>query len=460
MKLRLAVLIFAGVNLALAARADSPNLVTAPSLPANSGGSPNGWTQWTPFPFLAPKGEVIALDGGGVGLALRSERFEQYGRWDTLIHGIQPGKFYRIEALYQTENVVAEKTSVIMLASWCRDAEGKGEVQGDYIDRRELAGNWRRAFRTLQAPAGASTLKLELGLRWTDHGAVKWKEPRVVEVPAPAPRIVRVATTRIIPALPPTTIAANTQLMAEMFDRVGPEKPDIVLFSENLVDRATRLSLAEKAQTIPGPLTDMLTEKARRYHTYVITTLHERDEAGFYHNTAVLIDRAGRIVGKYRKVHLTIDEADAGMTPGSEYPIYETDFAKIGILTCWDDWFSEPARILRLRGAEILFHPLAGDGSDPHWDAISRARAVDNGLFLVSSSAVSDSSRVIDRYGTVIGEARGNFSYVVKELDLNQEWRQRYLGEGASLYLQERRPETYSDLTNGSVQSVETVPAR
>ncbi|MEJ1971872.1 MAG: carbon-nitrogen hydrolase family protein [Lacunisphaera sp.] len=223
-----------------------------------------------------------------------------------------------------------------------------------------------------------------------------------------------------------------------------------------MLDRSTRLPLEKKAEPIPGPLTDLLGERARKYHCYVITTLHERD-GDLYYNTAVLIDRAGRVAGKYRKVHLAIAEADDGLTPGSEYPVFTTDFGRIGILTCWDDWFSEPARILRLRGAEVLFFPLAGDGSDGHWDAVSRARAMDNGLFFVSSGTVSDASRIINPAGQVLAEARGQFAFAVQDLDLNQEWRLRYLsvgagtGEAKSLYFAERRPDTYSDLTDGTI---------
>jgi predicted amidohydrolase len=435
---------------ALARAADIPlrNLLSNPQFTAGADHQPKDWRTWSPRPDLAPKSDVVNTDGGSA-LQLQARRFPEYGKWTTFVSGIEPGNYYRFEVLFRAQNIVAPSTSVIVLASWYRDAAGSGEIQRDYIDREEEAGAWRRAFRTVQAPAGARAVKLELGLRWTENGSVQWKAPLVAEVPPPKPRVVRVATTRIVPAPPPTTVAANTQLMAEMLDQVGPQKPDIVLFSENLVDRATRRPLSENVQTIPGPLTDMLSERARRYHTYVLTTLHERDETGLYHNTAVLIDRAGRIAGLYRKVHLTIEEADWGLTPGNEYKVFETDFGKIGVLTCWDDWFLEPARILRLKGAEILFLPLAGDGSDRHFEAISRARAWDNGLFFVSSGTVSDSSRIIDPDGNILGEARGNWAYVIRELDLNKKWWLRYLGEGKSLYIKERRPETYGPLLEG-----------
>jgi predicted amidohydrolase len=432
------------------AAANPANLIPNPELRVGADGKPEGWTTWSPRPALAPKTAIVTVDGVP-GLSLQAERFESFGEWVSLVRGIQPGKYYRFDVAYAARDLAAETSSLVARLSWFRNADGTGEIQRDYVDRREGEGAWRRMFRAVQAPAGAQAVRIELGLRWTERGSVVWKEPRLTEVPAPKPRVVRVATTRIAPG-PNPTLASNTQLFADMFDHVGPAKPDVLLFSETLLGRGTRLPLAEKAQTIPGPLTDLLAERARKFHTYVILAMHERDGDRFY-NTAVLIDRAGRIAGKYRKVHLAMEEADAGLTPGSEYPVFETDFGKIGLLVCWDYWFTESARMMRLHGAEILFLPLAGDGHEAHWDVASRARAMDNGLYLISSGTVSDASRIINPNGDVLGEARGNFAYVLKELDLNQEWRLRYLsagsgtGEAKSLYLQERRPETYSELS-------------
>ncbi|HWA86458.1 MAG TPA: carbon-nitrogen hydrolase family protein, partial [Opitutus sp.] len=398
--------------------------------------------------------EAVPVDGD-VALKLSVDRFAQDGRWETTIGGIEGGKFYHFEALSQVHKVNGERIDTAALLLWCRNANGTDDLQGDYVDHFEVAGAWHRHYRTVQAPAGAQSVKILIRLRWTKQGSVLWKDLKLAEVPAPAPRVIRIATTRIMP-MTVRTVANNMKLAADMFDRIGPEKPDVVLFSETLPGRSTRLPTAEKAQTIPGPYTNILSERAKKYHCYAIASLLERDGDLFY-NTAVLIDREGRIVGKYRKVHLAMAESEAGLTPGNDFPVFETDFGRIGILICWDNWFAESARILRLKGAEILFFPLAGDGSEQHWDAVSRARAMDNGLFFVSSGTVSDASRIITPNGDVVAEARGDFAYVLAEVDLNQEWRLKYLsfdhatGEAKSVYFTERRPETYGALLNGPV---------
>jgi predicted amidohydrolase len=416
---------------------------------ANGAGNP-AWTYWSPRAELAQE-HAIVMREGAPSLMLRTRDFAAYGFWFARISPIQAGKFYQFEALHQVEGMRDDQGGAFAVISWYVDGPNPRELQRDYVDTEEPAGTWVRATRTVQAPAGATLARVEVGLRRTKAGAVYWRDPTFREVTPPTPRHIRIATTRIVPGSP-ATIADNVKKMHDMLERVGPEKPDIVLLSENLSTRGVRLPLEQKAETIPGPLTEMLCAEARKFGIHVITTLPERD-GRLFHNTAVWIDRTGRIAGKYHKVHLTISEMEAGLTPGSDYPVFETDVGRIGIVTCWDNWFSEPMRILRLRGAEIVFMPLAGDGAAAHWEAVWPARAIDNGVYLVTSSTVGDTqSRIINPQGAIIAEAKDKFAYALADIDLNQEWRLRYLsigngtGEARSLYLRERRPDTYEPM--------------
>ena len=430
---------------------DARNLISNPALRQAADATVPDWNYWSPRAELAQE-HFVAMRSGAPALALRTRNSASYGYWLTRVSDIAPGKFYHFQALHQCEGLRVDGGSVFAVISWYSGGTSPRELQRDYIDRVERNGDgWLRASRTLQAPADASVARIELGLRHAEGGTVFWRDAQFAECPPPAPRMMRVATTRAVPAFP-ATIEANTRLMADMLEQVGPEKPDIVLLSENLSTRGVRLPIEEKAQTIPGPLTSVLSEKAKKFHTYVITTLLERDGTRF-HNTAVLIDRAGRVAGKYHKVHLTIGEMESGLTPGDEYPVFETDVGPIGIVTCWDNWFSEPMRILRLRGAEVVFMPLAGDGNPVHWEAVWPARALDNGVYLVASSTVGETpSKIIAPTGEVIAEVKDKFAYAISNLDLNRETRLRYLsvgngtGEARSLYLRERRPETYGPL--------------
>lgn len=445
----LTLLLAAGGGPQLEANGRGANLLANASLRTRADGAPEAWQLWAPRANIAAPGAVVTRDGARV-LSLRAERYASVGKWLHLISGIEAGKYYHFDVRHQTEGVTSEANSVLVILSWYRTPEGEGEIQRDYVLVTDEEGGWTRSARTLQAPEEARSVRVELGLRWAPAGAaVYFKDARLSEVPPPEPRVVRIVTTRIVPEMAAASIDGNTGLMVDMMDRVGPLQPDVVLFSENLYSRFVKIPRLERVQPIPGPLTDALAAKAKQYGTYVITTLLE-DNDGLVHNTAVLIDREGRLAGKYRKVHLTMGELEGGLTPGTEYPVFDTDFGRIGILTCWDNWFAESARALRLNGAEMLFMPLAGDGSLVHWDVTWKARAVDNGVWFVTSSTVTDSpSRIINPQGQVVADASGALGYAVADVDLNQEWRQRWmsvssgLGEPARFMIKERRPDTY-----------------
>lgn len=469
---RTAALILFGIGIAgPAAGGDgvitrSANLISNAELRLGADGEPAGWRRWAPREALAPEMGVVSARDGNV-LLMRARSAASYGKWITAVPQIEGGSTYRFEAAYRATGVETEDVSVAAILSWC---EGAGEkpwwptasgdcyganqgapLQRDYAHTDSTVDGWTRVSRTVRAPKGARAATIELLLRRTERGSVLWKALRLTKVEPIKPRLVRVATTRI--AVPePTAVETNLNLMNRMLDKAGAQRPDLVLLSEGLNDRWVGL-LDETAQPVPGPLTDMLAEKARQYGMYIATSLHER-AGDLVYNTAVLIGRRGEIVGTYRKVHLALEEEERGITSGQEFPVFETDFGKVGMMICWDHWFPEPARVLRLKGAEMLLLPIAGDGDPRHWDVISRARAIDNGVYLVASHTVTDSaSRIIAPTGQVLAETTDDFGVAVSEIDLNREFRLLWLsvgaeGEAKSLYVKERHPHTYGALTN------------
>jgi predicted amidohydrolase len=419
--------------LAPAAAAGEPNLLTQAE-----------WRVWSSQPNLATKNSQEQTPEGTI-LRMQSTRFECYGKWIATVPAVQANRAYEFDVLFRSEKVTHEDVSVAAILTW-RAAEGKGVRQRDYADIVSEAGEgWKRLSRRLIAPEGTASLGVELALRWTADGTVIWRNPRLRAVDTPAKRPVRVVTTRMrVPARP--TVASNMAAMSDILDRAGAEKPDIVVLTEAPVDRGVSGPLDKLSEPIPGPATNMIADKARRYRTYVVVSLHE-SEAGVFYNTAVLIDRNGRIAGKYRKVHLATVEGERGITPGTDFPVFQTDFGTIGMLVCWDNWFGESARALRLRGAEMILLPIAGDGVPGHWEVISRARAIDNGVYLVSSSTLANPSCIIDPNGEVLASTSDGIA--VKDIDLSQQWRVHWLsvgpsdGEARSLYIKERRPDTY-----------------
>ena len=282
---------------------------------------------------------------------------------------------------------------------------------------------------------------------------------------SPAPRRVRVATTCIRPP-EASSAAQNLDLIAAVIDKVAEKRPDIICLPETVAVSNVAGPVRQKSQPVPGPFTQMLSDKARTHRTYIVGSLLEAD-AGAVYNTAVLVDRLGRLVGKARKVHLPLAEAEAGVAPGNEYPVFTTDLGRIGILTCWDNWFPEAARILRLKGAEMIFLPIEADLDPVHWDVVSRARAIDNGVYFISSSIYEPStSRIIDPAGTVLAETGVAGGIAVADIDLNREWPVRHLsvgpaqGDPRSLYIIERRPDTYGPLAGEATATPSAAPAQ
>lgn len=104
---------------------------------------------------------------------------------------------------------------------------------------------------------------------------------------------------------------------------------------------------------------------------------------GKIYNSSYILDRNGVELGRYRKTQLTIGEHD--LTPGDDIPVFDLDFGKVGIMICFDNYFPEVARVLGLKGAELVLSPLYGDTLIPQWEIKMKARAIDNSMYIASS---------------------------------------------------------------------------
>src|SRR6185437_8590540 len=151
------------------------------------------------------------------------------------------------------------------------------------------------------------------------------------------------------------------------------------------------------AESIPGPSTEAFQKIAKKHRAVVIASLFEKRAAGVYHNTAAIIDADGSLLGVYRKMHIPDDPLfyeKFYFTPGDlGFRAWQTKYAKIGVLVCWDQWYPEGARLTALQGAEILFYPTAigwhpGEkakyGALQHnaWETIQRSHAIANGCYV------------------------------------------------------------------------------
>lgn len=157
------------------------------------------------------------------------------------------------------------------------------------------------------------------------------------------------------------------------------------------------------AEPIPGPSTEYFGEVARACGVVLVLSLFERRAAGLYHNTAVVIERDGRIAGRYRKMHIPDDPAyyeKFYFTPGDlDFRPIPTSVGRLGVLVCWDQWYPEAARLMALRGADLLLYPTAigwdsADTPDEQrrqldaWRTVQRGHAIANGLPVVTVNRV------------------------------------------------------------------------
>jgi len=189
------------------------------------------------------------------------------------------------------------------------------------------------------------------------------------------------------------------------------------------------------AEPIPGPSTAALAETARDNRVVIIASLFERRAAGVYHNTAVIIDADGKLLGSYRKMHIPDDPLfyeKFYFTPGDlGFRAFDTACGRIGTLVCWDQWYPEAARLTALAGADVLFYPTAigwhpsekaefGAGQASAWQIAQRAHAIANGVYVAAVNRVGyekpagvagdglefwGGSFVADPFGQVLAEA-------------------------------------------------------
>lgn len=202
-------------------------------------------------------------------------------------------------------------------------------------------------------------------------------------------------------------IAGNRSRLVEKIHRLAREGAELVVLQE-LHDslyfcQVESVDNFDLAVGIPSDVTDTYAEAARSAGVVLVTSLFERRAAGLYHNTAVVFERDGSIAGKYRKMHIPDDPAyyeKFYFTPGDlGFEPIQTSVGRLGVLVCWDQWYPEAARLMALRGAEMLIYPTAigwesSDADDEKsrqreaWITVQRGHAIANGLPLIAVNRV------------------------------------------------------------------------
>jgi N-carbamoylputrescine amidase len=227
------------------------------------------------------------------------------------------------------------------------------------------------------------------------------------------------------------------------------------------------------AEPIPGPTTQLLSAAAKKHKITLVSSLFEKRAGGLYHNTAVVFGPNGKILGTYRKMHIPDDPGfneKFYFTPGDTgFQPIDTPVGRLGILVCWDQWYPEAARLMALRGAQILIYPTAigwarGEKKDVcqtqrnAWQTIQRSHAIANGLFVLSINRTGreknldfwGTSFVSNPMGRVVAEASTSRAEIVRaSLQLSETTTTRQHWP----FLRDRRVDAYAGLDQRFLRS-------
>ena len=263
---------------------------------------------------------------------------------------------------------------------------------------------------------------------------------------------------------------ANLQKAVERVREAARRGAQIIclqeLFRSQYFCQTEDTELFKLAEPIPGPSTEVLAEVAREHQVVIVASLFEKRTAGLYHNTAVMLGADGRIVGKYRKMHIPDDPLyyeKFYFTPGDlGFQTHDTEYAKVGTLVCWDQWFPEAARLTALSGAEFLFYPTAigwlpdeeeemNTAQHAAWETIQRGHAISNGVYVAAVNRVGQEGKlkfwgqsfVADPFGRIIAKASSaeeEILIVPCDMSLIEKTRQNWP------FLRDRRIDSYAGL--------------
>lgn len=337
------------------------------------GGMPDGWTAYSKRAEMLPRIALEREDGRHV-LALEGNGDDSASGWAAARLDVEAGNTYRMWVRFRLSGDVNPHRH--LLFACCSVPDESLFNDGIFHFRRTGPGS-AEGEGTFAIP-GQGIMPCEIRIMYRLHagGAVRVEEIGLARCEPAGERHVRVACVEGVGE-------GNLPLWERVLDEIGRNNADLALLPEEFH--------GIEPEGLEGPVARMMSGKARQHGMYVAGTIARLDErSGHVHNSCLLYGRQGEFVGLYDKIHPSSPEyLELGVVPGTEVPVFRTDFGTVGMMICYDSWFTDVAELLALKGAELILFPNAG-----YYRSLMPARANDNGVRIVCSTGTGGYSRL------------------------------------------------------------------
>ena len=388
---------------------------------------------WTIVPNYEKVDAPVSVRGGAIRADLKEGQYSLarvVGRTD----GYRGKADYRMTFSSRCDRGVKRQ----VFYNWL-DADGKTLFMGHGAPEIEFT-----------SPDGAAALEITVCFLGYDGGHGELSDLKVEYLREHAEHHVRLAACMITHG-GAYTPESNLAISLKRIDAAAAAGADLALLTETYNSRhvANLQDPFDASSTMDDVYVTALRDKAKEHRMFVAASV-KLAEDGYVSNTCLIFGRDGNLVGRYTKTHHTMSEIWGGRLPGNDIPVFDTELGKIGVSICWDLFFPEHARVMFMKGVDIILNPTAGKCPFEHG-----ASGYCNGAFILTANTSADPSltRVTDRHGETVAEADPEKGFVIADVDVNAYEPHYWLSAPDSytdprfVFMGERRPDLYGILS-------------